>query len=177
MVPGHALRIQSMLRSMQEVVIPAIPRDQNLAHDQANIIVGNLRLMSEQHDKVYQYELVELREYTALVRALIEASAGGVSTRAALETARQTLEECAPVAALVIPTQSELSQLTRAMKLAADMLLRAAYEDGDTESRRTAIELVMRQSATQVLRERRWFRMTGFELEPEKLPTLEQVLA
>ena len=51
MVPDFALRIQSMIRSLREVVLPALPNDQLLAIDQANILVGYLRIMAEQHDK------------------------------------------------------------------------------------------------------------------------------
>ena len=177
MVPDFALRIQSMIRSMQEVVIPAIPGSQRLALDQANIIVGNLRIMAEQHDKLYQYELVELREYASLVGKMAEAVVGGAASQAAKDGARLALESAAEVVGQSIPTQTEIAALTRSMKSAADALLRAAYEDGEPGFRAVAGAAVMRQSESQIMRERRWFRMAGFELEPEKLATLEQVLA
>jgi hypothetical protein len=177
MVPDFALRIQSMIRSMQEVVIPAIPSSQRLALDQANIIVGNLRIMAEQHDKLFQYELVELREFVSLVREMAEAAVGGAASQASKEGARPVLENATKIVGLSIPTQSELAALTRSMKSAADALLRAAYEDGEPGFRAVARAAVMRQSESQIMRERSWFRMAGFELEPGKLATLEQVLA
>jgi hypothetical protein len=177
MVPDFRLRIQSMLRAMQEVVIPAIPASEKLAQDQASIIIGNLKLMAEQHDKLYRYELVELREYAQLVSQLIEAAGGGASTDAACDAARQELQKSAGVRASFIPTQDELAALTRGMKQAADMILRAAYEDGEPQFRHAAAALVMKQSEKQITRERSWFRAAGFELEPEKLPPLDGVLA
>ncbi|HTT83793.1 MAG TPA: hypothetical protein VMF67_09960 [Rhizomicrobium sp.] len=173
MVPDFRLRIQSMLRAMQEVVIPAIPAGERLALDQASIVVGNLKLMAEQQDKLYRYELVELREYAALVTELIDAAGGGAST----EAARESLRNSAGVVTMPIPTQPELTGLTKAMKHAADTLLRAAYEDGSPEFRRAAAQLVMKQSASQITRERSWFRAAGFELEPESLPPLDELLA
>jgi len=171
MVPGFALRIQSMIRAMREVVIPAIPPDQRLALDQANILVGNLRIMAEQHDRIFQYELTELREYARLLADLIEA-AGSRDTA----EARAVLARAEPVAAAAIPTQPELAALVRQLKAAADALLQAAHRDGSPDFRKAASELVMRQAEAQILRERRWLRAAGFELDPESLPSLDQLL-
>src|SRR5579862_1729198 len=171
MVPGFALRIQSMIRAMREVVIPAIPKDQRLALDQANILVGNLRIIAEQHDWIVQYELTELREYAALLADLIAAASEGAAE--AIAEGRAVLAQAEPVAATAMPTQQDLTMLVRDLKAAADALVQAAHRDGPPEFRRTATDLVMRQAEAQILRERRWLRAAGFELDPASLPSLD----
>jgi hypothetical protein len=176
MVPDFALRIQSMIRSLDEVVLPAIPDDRKLALDQARIIVGNLRLMADQHDKIFRYELVELHEYARLVGNLVAAAQGGGATKAAVELANASLLETGPIVELNIPHQHELSAFVKSLKSVADALVRSAHEDGTIAFRQTAASLVMRQSQAQIARERRWFQAAGFELEPDALPTFDEVL-
>ena len=174
MVPDFALRIQSMLRAMREVIMPAIAADQRLALDQAAILVGNLRLMAEQCENLYQYELVELRESAVLVRALlaaVEAQQDGVIAAAA-----EVLARAAPIAELPIPPQASVALLTKELKIAADGLLQVCLKIGSPRARAAAGALVMAQSQTQIARERRWFKAAGFELEPDKMPPLDEVL-
>src|ERR1700689_2289887 len=70
-VPAFTLRLQAMIRSLREVILPALPSGQMLATDQANILVGYLRIMALQHDKVFDYLLAELSEYTELINAMV----------------------------------------------------------------------------------------------------------
>jgi hypothetical protein len=176
MVPDFALRIQSMIRSMQEVILPAIPKERQLALDQANILIGNLRIMAEQQDRVFQYLLVELREYAALVNVLIADAQGLDVTEAAVARARSAIETALPVTQSKIPRQDALAALVKSLKQAADDLLGAANEDGTPVFRKAAGAHVMRQSQAQVIRERVWLRAAGFELEPGALPSLDETL-
>src|SRR6202030_1228628 len=91
MVPDFALRIHAMIRSLREVVVPALPNDEMLAIDQANILVGYLGIMAEQHDRVFEYLLVELSEYAELLSALVEEANGAQSIEGAIAKARAAL--------------------------------------------------------------------------------------
>jgi hypothetical protein len=177
MVPDFALRIQSMIRSLREVVLPALPNDQLLAIDQTNILVGYLRIMSEQHDRVFEYLLVELAEYAELVSALVDDAQGAGSIDGVVAKARSALAQAAPVVQMPIPRQGELTALIRSMKESADELLLAAREDGTPEFRSAATNRVMQQAERQIRRERTWFRASGFELDGSLLPSIDDVLA
>lgn len=178
-----------MLRAMREVIMPAIAPQQRLALDQAAILIGNLKLMAEQQAFLLQYQLVELREYAALLRALRTTAAAPAGTSevdmnqvgasgqgGAGDVAETLLAQAAPLAETPIPTFAQASELTTALKAAADELLQHCLQSGSSQARREATALVMAQSERQITRERRWFRAAGFELEPEKLASLEQVL-
>ena len=176
MVPDFALRIQAMIRSMREVILPALPRDQMLASDQANILVGYLRIMALQHDKVFDYLLTELSEYAELVRTSAEEARGGESTDAAVAAARSALARSAPLLQMSIPRQSELTAQVRSLKEAADGLLNAARQDGTSAFRQALAQRVMGQAERQIMRERVWFSASGFELDADQLPTIDEVL-
>ena len=173
-----------MLRAMREVIMPAIAPQQRLALDQAAILIGNLKLMAEQQAFLLQYQLVELREYAALLRALRTTAAAPAGTNqagasgqgGAGDAAENLLAQAAPLAETPIPTFAQASELTTALKAAADELLQHCLQSGSSQARLEATALVMAQSERQITRERRWFRAAGFELEPEKLASLEQVL-
>ena len=175
MAPGFALRIQSMMRAMREVVIPAIPPDRRLALDQANIIVGNLRIMAEQHDRLVEYELAERRDYTALLRDLLAAASGIVPADLAAQS-EALLSRAVPLASVGLPTQNDLAALVRDVKAAADATLQSALDHGAPDVRATISTLVLAQAERQVLRERRWTMAAGFELDPASLPSLDALL-
>ena len=89
MVPDFALRINAMIRSLREVVLPALPNDEMLAIDQANILVGYLGIMAEQHDRVFEYLRVELAEYAELLSAMVEDAEGAQPIEDAVAKARE----------------------------------------------------------------------------------------
>ena len=176
MIPTHALRLQSMLRSMLEVIIPALDPDSQLARDQAQILVANLHLMSEQADRSYEYEMVELREYVALLARLTASQSDGAATMALKGPCRWLLRDVEPVAALPIPRHADLAAHVRALKAAVDRLLEAARSDGEPRYYNQVVAATLEQAATQNLRERVWFKAAGLDAEPDALPDIEQVL-
>jgi hypothetical protein len=176
MVPDFALRIHAMIRSLREVVLPALPADAMLAIDQANILVGYLGIMAEQHDRVFEYLLAELAEYAELLSAMVEDAHGAQSIEGAIAKARTALGMAAPILQMSIPRQGELSALVRSLKETADELLRAAWQDGAPAYRQASAQRVMQQAERQILRERAWFRASGFELDVRQLPSIDDVL-
>jgi hypothetical protein len=176
MTPTHELRLDTMLRAMRDVVIPALPKEQKLAMDQAQTVLGYLRILRDQAGRTFQFAMVELREYAALVEALQEAASGADATQQCAGEARAAHAAVEPLLALQLPSERDVLAHVKALKSVADNLLRAAYRDGSEEFRRRADALVYGQSDTQLTRERVWLREAGFELEPERLPQMDVVL-
>ena len=176
MVPDFALRIPAMIRSLREVILPALPTDEMLAIDQANILVGYLGIMAEQHDRVFEYLRVELAEYAELLSAMVEDADGAQSIEDAVAKARAALGMAAPILRMSIPRQGELGALVRSLKESVDELLLAARQDGTPAFRQASSKRVMLQAERQILRERAWFRASGFELEAGQLPSIDDVL-
>ncbi len=160
MVPNHTLRLQAMLRAMTEVIIPALDPSQRLALDQAQILTGNLRLLIDQTGKTGDYDRVELAETRSLGRALAHL----------LARPADRFDGPAPAG------EADLRDLLLATKQATDELIRAALAADDPDIRSAANGLVLDQAERQLLRERVWFRAAGFEIAPEALPTMDDVL-
>jgi len=165
-----------MIRSLRDVVLPALPKNEMLAIDQGNILAGYLGIMAEQHDNVFEYLLVELSEYADLLGALVDDAHGAPSIEDAAAKARAALELAAPILQMSIPRQGELSALIRSLKESVDELLVATRQDGTPACRQASTKRVMQQAERQILRERAWFRASGFELEPSQLPSIKDVL-
>ena len=159
MVPTHALRFQSMLRAITEVVIPAIDPAQKLALDQAYIIAGNLRLLLEQAGRTEDYDRAELADFRQLGQQLC----------GLLGDPDPLFDE-----ALAEGSRDRAAQLRRT-KLAVDGLIKAAL--ADPALCKTAGSLVLEQSSRQLRRDRVWFAGAGFELDRQALPSLDDVLA
>jgi hypothetical protein len=174
MVPDFALRFQAMIRSMREVILPALPNGQMLAVDQANILIGYLRIMALQHDRVFDYLLTELAEYAELVNAMVEDA--GKSDDAVAAAARAALANAQPILEMSIPRQSELADVVRSLKNSADALLCAAQKNGSGGLDRASANRVMEQAGRQITRERAWFSASGFELDADLLPSMDEVL-
>jgi hypothetical protein len=175
MVPDFALRIQAMIRSLREVILPALPSGQMLAIDQTNILIGYLSIMALQHDKVFDYLLAELAEYTELVETMVKDS--GDDQDDVVRAARGAVADAKPLLLMAIPLQSELADRVRALKTSADDLLCAARQSGSTTRSQALANRVMQQAGKQILRERAWFRASGFELDADKLPSIDEVLS
>lgn len=169
MVPTHALRFQSMLRAMTEVVIPALDPSQRLALDQANIVAGNLRILIEQAGHCGDYDRTELREYRQLALALLELWRDETATPAAT----------AHAGSLGLPApegEQALGELLLQTKQTVDELLKLALASQQPQIRQRAAALALQQAALQLTRERVWFAASGFELDRTTLPSIDDVL-
>jgi hypothetical protein len=177
MVPDVETRLQVMQRSLREVILPALPPEHTLAREQAGMMIGYIDLILDQHDRQLHLDLAELRDYTRLAQeldAMAEARALASEARAA---SRAALSESAPFVDVRLPTAAALHDMLRALKAAADDLARTLLEQADADTKDAVGKLVFAHSARQLMRERAWLRKAGFELEPDKLPSLDGLLS
>ena len=117
MVPDIETRLKAMIRSMQEVVIPSIDSNKNLALDQANIILANLHLLMDQYNLQLHFEQAELRDYGHFLKELISINK---DNNADNTTANNMLNEINAVIEMDIPLPEELNGLLVAIKDAVD---------------------------------------------------------
>ena len=177
MVPDLSTRLQVMQRSLREVIIPAITPENQLALEQANMMIGYIAMIMDQHDRQLHLDLAELRDYCTLTHELLELAQSRHISVPASAAAHTLLRDAAPLAQIELPSSKALRGLLRALKSAADELLRGVLENGSAEDRDAARKLMLPHSTRQLLRERVWLIKAGFELEPEKLPSIDSLLA
>lgn len=164
MTPSIDLRIASMVRAMKDVIAPAIDPANSLAREQSALMIGQLHMISAQWRLVSRYASVCLADMQRLVAGL--AIVGGARTTAAGDRLTQVLAEPAS------DTEAQYQDAARAL----EGLVRAADEDGTDAFRQQLRREALQFSIRQAERDRVWFAMSGFDMDADHLPSIEQIL-
>lgn len=171
------IQIQSILKAMTDVVVPAVDANNKLAQEQAQLCMGMLNLMAKQIPLQFQFDCDELGRLLALSASMQGSAKGGEKTSASItelkfcsSTAEKRLQ-----AALTSPEQIEDS--IRALRKATGAVVTQVYADGAEESRVAIKKAVLDSSGEQVLRDRSWLMMQGWEPDPDAVPDIQTLLA
>jgi len=163
MNPDIDLRMQSMLKALSDVILPAIPAEQSLARDQTKLVMDHLTVLATHWKHALNYELESLRLACALAQELAE-----------LEIAHGLREEfsaaVAQAAALDRSDYDEVSGAYRAVKRIIDCVI---GDDTRGASLPPALKnAVLRYSTVQARRERIWHRGAGLDPDVATLPSI-----
>lgn len=164
MTPSIDLRITTMVRAMQDVVLPAIDGANGLAREQASLVIGHLNLLAMQWNRADDYARVCLADLEQTIAML--APSGGPLTAAAAQAVKAALAE-----------QGAAEPRYKRVMATVDTLVRAADQDGDAAFagalRRHLLDFTLRQST----RDRSWFAGSGFDLRPSELSPVDDIIA
>lgn len=177
MLPDMSLRLQTMVRAMQDVIVPAISKNDALAREQAFIVLGSLNIIAEQVSLVVDATIVEIIATTKLLEDLADIGECGSAVRQAIKESRSVAAEGTAIAALSFPAQARLKALLKELRERADAIVEAAMTDGSKEVRLTTQEAVLAYAGPQILRWRSANRTAGFEADPDSIPPLGNLLA
>lgn len=169
MTPSIDVRIASMVRTLGDIIIPAIDPDNSLAREQAALLHGHLRMLVEQLPHVAAYEQLCLDDMHAVAGELTGTASGGIKTH---EAARQLKDACANT-----ERQSDQKAGYHRIGFALEELITAAGIDGDAAFRKTLGTAVLQHSLRQTRRERSWFAMTGLDIFKADLPSIPEMVA
>ncbi|AGH51800.1 hypothetical protein G432_20590 (plasmid) [Sphingomonas sp. MM-1] len=166
MLPDIDLRIDNMLKALEQVVIPALPSDGRLARDQVNLVIGHLRMVKDQWRFAVKFEAGSLANMIRLGTDL----AGQADERyqdelgAALAAARDA-----------DPTdQAALAAVIGTLGGVIDRIILG--EDGRVPLPPPAFAAVIDYGRRQARRERSWFAGTGLDPDRAELPTIAQTM-
>lgn len=161
MADDISLRLATMIRAMQQTVLPALPAGNAMAVEQANLVVASLRLIAEQQTYGYAAAMADLRDLHALVADLQagEAKADGIAD--VLDHSGQLLRD--------LPTQAALVDAGRQLRKVADDLI--AAQPGDEGVAAQVLEYASRDIA----RGRAWFAATGLDPAPGEVQPLASI--
>lgn len=176
MVPDIALRIQTMLRSMSDTVIPSIPEQESVSREQAYLVMAHLRVIADQIDRGFQFQLAELKDFVTLNLVLSAKATGGVASEACARAAKLCADRARPLTELEVPSQSEIDALILELRQTADDLVKASIADGTQAFRDYVSAAVTDHAKRQLTRERILSRKTGFDADADRLPDAESVL-
>jgi hypothetical protein len=163
MNPDIDLRLQSMLKALTDVILPAIPAEQSLARDQTKLVMGHLTVLAAHWKHALNYELESLRLARALAAELSDmAMASGLRDELnAAVTATETLDRS---------NYDEVSAAYRALKQIITCFI--AGDDSGTLMPLALKNAVLRYSTVQARRERIWHQGAGLDPDLATLPPI-----
>jgi hypothetical protein len=161
------LQLQTAIRALCEVVLPAVDAGNALAVEQLQVVIGTLQFMAARLPLRFNYDRDELARLLELCRALDtgERSALAAATAAGTDTL-----------AGARTSPAELLAAIRSLRELSGAEITARYRDGSETERARVTQLVLDHAAQQLLRERAWVAPQGWEIQPEALPAIEELL-
>ena len=156
MTPSVPDRLNSAIRALSYVVLPALPAEASLAREQTQLVIGHLQITLAQYADTPAFEQREAEDYRDLAIVAAQIAKGGTATMVAAEGLAVTLEETKALSALA--TTAELQR-------ALDRLLIALNEDGALDASAAVTRKVLELAAHRADLDRRWFSLMGFDPE------------
>ncbi|MES2493355.1 MAG: hypothetical protein V4579_08765 [Pseudomonadota bacterium] len=162
MVPDAELQLGVVIKALRDVVAPAVDPDNKLALEQLHLSIATVGLVQR------GLPLAHARARQELLNALDLAEAVGA--------AGCPVETMPAQAALADPAANEtrLDDARRAMLIAVEQ---AVADAAGTERETAVARAVIRASKPQCDLARAWSAPAGFEVEPDALPPLADLLA
>ncbi|MGH8596247.1 MAG: hypothetical protein ACREXT_06280 [Gammaproteobacteria bacterium] len=175
MVPTIANRLRSMIKAMQEVVIPAVDPEHAIAQEQAKLVLGSLNLILQQVDFAHAFEVIDARDQQSLARELAGlidprtgSSLGDIGAVTEIDRHTKAIED---------PTTAtdQLQQINRVLRDTVAGLIAQSELTSDPNLISKITARVLHYSAAQLIRERSWAAGTGFD-GPGTLPQIADAL-
>lgn len=172
-----ALQIQTIIKAMMEDVLPALDQTNQLAMQSAQLTIGTLHLISQHLPLEYRYDCDELVRLVATAETLSRQAKGGEKTGVALAELDEAGRLGADVLDRARAEPAEILAAVRRLRTAASETVRAVYVEG-AESAQAAVQTtVLAMSKEQLLRDRSWLLMQGWEPNPKSVPAIDTLLA
>lgn len=164
------IQIQSMIKAMLEVVLPAVDPANELAIQQAQLVVGHLSIFAQRLPLQYRYDRDALDRLVALAADLREAGADSDGALGQAATRGSNVLDRAQA------DPAELVQAARALTEAMDGSIRRVFSSGDEASQARVEKVTLAMSREQLLRDRAWLIMQGWEPDPASVPAIDTMI-
>lgn len=165
MLPSIDLRIATLVKAIQQVILPALPASERLAQEQARLIVGHLGMIADQWKHALPFELRSLENMRALAEELAPLVAPAQST--ALTTALAATADTDPTS--IEPVQAAICTIGKAV----DAVILG--DDGRIPLPDAARKAILRYGKAQSFRERAWFGGSGQDPDRAELPAIRDI--
>lgn len=171
-----SLQIQSMLRALNDVVAPAVDPANGPAREQMQLTIGMLTLMAQQLPVQFRFDCDELARWLTVSHELRDRVHQGADTQASLAALARHADAAADTLERARATPDDVHQCVRELRAAIGELVTPAYHDGDADERKVIADIVLDASRQQLLRDRAWLLMQGWEPDPEAIPPIADLL-
>jgi hypothetical protein len=154
MNPSVEDRLNSVVRAIGGVILPALPESASLAREQAMLAMGHIQIILAQMPATTAFEAEEADDLHRLGSTVVSLAVGGSQTQAAVtELSSALARESAD------PPKAH----THAVQDAVDAVLIALASDGDPNPTKSVHAAILEQGATRARKDRQWFSAMGFD--------------
>ena len=172
-----AVQIKSMVKAMTDVVLPAIDPANKLAQEQARLILGLLGLMAQQLPLQFRFDCDDLARQLELSAGLKKLASGAPQLQVCVQGMNQAAAAAAGILEQARVTPEELERAVRELRAATSQVVRAVYDEGNQSVVKPVQDLVLAASKEQLLRDRSWVLMQGWEPDPAAVPKIQELLS
>ena len=167
MLPDIDLRLANTIKALRELIIPALPPDQGLAREQAELALAHLGVIAEQWKHALRFQLTSYRALHALgIRLGRHASDAVLRNELTAALGAADSLDCTDYDAV--------SNATRALGALIDRVIDA---DGSTAPLdRDLLDAVLAHGQAQALRDRAWSACCGLDPDRDSLPKIGTLL-
>lgn len=171
------LQIQTIIKALMEDILPALDQTNQLAMQSAQLAIGTLTLISQHLPLEYRYDCDELTRLTATAATLKAQAKGGAETQTALTALDAAAATSTDVLARAQAEPGEILDAIHQLRAATADTVRAVYAEGDEAAQRNVQNTVLAMSKAQLLRDRSWLLLQGWEPDPKSVPAIDTLLA
>jgi hypothetical protein len=155
MNPSVDDRLNSVLRALETVVLPALPETASLAREQVMLAMGHIQIVQAQRDATPGFEQGELDDISAMGRAILDIGEAPDACEAQREALKSALEP-------LCDTPREAAEIIRG---AIDDLLVAARQSGEDAYRKDMAKIILPLARKRAGKDREWFAIMGFDID------------
>jgi hypothetical protein len=164
------IQIQSMIKALTDVVLPAVDADNKLAHEQTRLVIGLLGVMSKQIPLQFQFDCDELSRLLDFATELQRASGAEQPELA------QHQEKGSQVLDRAKADPAEVVNAVRALRTSTGAVISDVFRGADTQVQDRVQKTVLAMTSAQLLRERSWLLSQGWEPDASAIPAIETLL-
>jgi hypothetical protein len=169
-------QIQTIIKAMIEDVMPALDSTNQLAVQSAQLTIGTLTMIAQHLPLQYRFDCVELGRLVGLAEALSGQASGGARTKEAVTALQKAGRAGSEVLDRARAEPGELLEAIRSLRDAASIVVRSVYSEGPEASQAAVGKTVLSMSQQQLLVDRSWLLMQGWEPDPGSIPAVETLL-
>jgi hypothetical protein len=156
MNPSVRDRLGSVVRALNGVVLPALPKEASLAQEQVMLAMGHIQIILAQMDAAPAFEAEEAADLKNMAETVVSSAKGGATTTQAVNDLTAQISRTAA---------SSHGERTAALQDGIDAVLSALANDGEPASRSAVTAAVLKQGAVRADKDRRWFAAMGFDID------------
>lgn len=173
MVPDTCLRLKTVLKALDDIIAPALPKDAGFALDQLGLIRKSLQLAIDQIPYEYAFMVQDARDHLALADRLSACMAPNDAMRVRIAATSAEVRSRLPAKQ---PDPPSLERSLRALKQDLEDTVDKLCQDRQGEDLRAVEMIVLDHSAARITMERAWTIATGFEADPSVIPPIAELL-